>query len=191
MTLKNPSLVAQYFHVIISAFFTCFFKTLSKEPGIFGIVTSHFGVVESTTRIMLHLHGFAWLAGNFGTTNLAYRLTSDPAFKDRVLTYIRLIVKETVDISLGQQFISETPRTAVFTMLDDMSLAQFQEALDTDSNNVAARVQMHTHTNTCTKYQRKGIRSRLNIVLTVQSEGMATDIKDTQQIHNTQRPSLF
>lgn len=30
MTLKNPSLVAQYFHVVVSAFFTCFFKTLSK-----------------------------------------------------------------------------------------------------------------------------------------------------------------
>jgi hypothetical protein len=71
MTLKNPSLVAQYFHVIVSAFFTCFFKTLSKEPGIFGTVTSHFGVVESTTRMMLHLHGFAWLAGNFGAANLS------------------------------------------------------------------------------------------------------------------------
>lgn len=191
MTLKNPSLVAQYFHVIISAFFDCFFKTLSKEPGIFGTVTTHFGVVESTTRMMLHLHGFAWLAGNFGAANLSQRLTSDPAFKDRVLTYIRSIVRETVDVSLGQQFMSETPGAAVFTMPDNMSLAEFQEALDTDSNNVAARVQMHTHTNTCTKYQRKGIRSRSNIVPTVQSEGMATDIEDTQQIHNTQRPLLF
>ena len=71
LTLKNPSLVAQYFHVIVSAFFSCFFKTLSKEPGIFGTVTSHFGVVESTTRMMLHLHGFAWLAGNFGAANLS------------------------------------------------------------------------------------------------------------------------
>jgi hypothetical protein len=191
MTLKNPSLVAQYFHAIVSAFFNCFFKTLSKEPGIFGTVTSHFGVVESTTRMMLHLHGFAWLAGNFGAANLSQRLTSDPAFKDRVLTYIRSIVKETVDVSLGQQFASETPGTAVFTMPDDMSLAEFQEALDTDSNNVAARVQMHTHSNTCTKYQRKGIKSRSNIVPTVQSEGMATDIEDTWLIHNTQRPSLF
>jgi hypothetical protein len=70
MTLKNPSLVAQYFHVIVTAFFDSFFKTLSKEPGIFGTVTSHFGVVESTTRMMLHLHGFAWLAGNFGAQAL-------------------------------------------------------------------------------------------------------------------------
>ncbi|RDL37298.1 uncharacterized protein BP5553_04731 [Venustampulla echinocandica] len=36
-------------------------------------------------------------------------------------------------VSLGQQFASETPGTAIFTMPDDMSLAQFQEALNTDS----------------------------------------------------------
>ena len=90
MTLKNPSLVAQYFHVIVSAFFNCFFKTLPKEPGIFGTVTSHFGVVESTTRMMTHLHGFAWLAG-FGAAKLFQRLMSDFAFKDRVITYIRSI----------------------------------------------------------------------------------------------------
>jgi hypothetical protein len=36
LTLKNPSLVAQYFYTIITAFFDCFFKCLSREAGIFG-----------------------------------------------------------------------------------------------------------------------------------------------------------
>lgn len=73
LTIKNPSLVAQFFHVVIISFFAYFFKMLSREPGIFGTVSSHFGIVESTTRIMLHLHGFAWLAGNIGaaTSNRA------------------------------------------------------------------------------------------------------------------------
>jgi hypothetical protein len=189
LTLKNPSLVAQYFHVIVSAFFSCFFKTLSKEPGIFGTVTSHFGVVESTTRMMLHLHGFAWLAGNFGAANLSQRLTSDPKFKDQIISYIRSIVRETVDSSLGQQFLSETPGSSVFSMPDDMTLAEFQGALDIDSNNVAARVQLHTHTGSCTKYQKNGARShsKPNAVPTVQVEGMATDAEDAQQ-HARQRP---
>jgi hypothetical protein len=69
LTIKNPSLVAQFFHVVITSFFACFFKTLSREPGIFGIVSSYFGVVESTTRMILHLYGFAWLAGNIGAAN--------------------------------------------------------------------------------------------------------------------------
>jgi hypothetical protein len=72
-----------------------------------------------------------------------------------LISYIRSIVRETVDLSLGQQFQSETPGTSVFTTLEDMTAAEFQEALDIDSNNVAARVQMHTHSKTCTKYQTK------------------------------------
>ena len=42
-----------------------------------------------------------------------------------------------------------------------MTAAEFQEALDIDSNNVAARVQMHTHSKTCTKYQNKHPRLRV------------------------------
>ncbi|KAH9203840.1 hypothetical protein DL95DRAFT_377440, partial [Leptodontidium sp. 2 PMI_412] len=153
LTIKNPSLVAQFFHVVVTSFFTCFFKTLSREPGIFGTVGSHFGIVESTTRMMLHLHGFARLAGNFGAANLHQRLLSDPEFKDRILSYIRSIIRETVDLTLGQHFISETPGSSVFTIPDDMTPSEFQEALDFDSNNVAAQNQMHTHGKTCTKYQ--------------------------------------
>ena len=59
LIIKNLSLVAQFFHIVIFSFFACFFKMLSREPGIFGTVTSHFGIVELMTQIMLHLHGFA------------------------------------------------------------------------------------------------------------------------------------
>ena len=195
LTIKNPSLVAQFFHVVITSFFACFFKTLSKEPGIFGTVSSHFGIVESTTRMMLHLHGFAWLAGGIGAANLHQRLKSDPDFKDRILTYIRSIIRETVDLTLGQQFQSETPGSSRFPMPEDMTPAEFQEALDIDSNNVAARVQMHTHGKTCTKYQKKHPRSctRANPVPIVQSEGMATDADESLQRPDTQRqpPSQY
>ena len=182
LTIKNPSLVAQFFHVVVTSFFTCFFRTLSREPGIFGTVASHFGIVESTTRMMLHLHGFAWLAGNFGAANLHQRLLSEPEFKDRILSYIRSIIRETVDLTLGQQFISEAPGTSVFTIPDDMTPSEFQEALDIDSNNVAAQNQMHTHSKTCTKYQdtRRPL-IRADPVPIVQCEGMATDIGESSQ----------
>ncbi|KAH7308319.1 hypothetical protein BKA65DRAFT_415158, partial [Rhexocercosporidium sp. MPI-PUGE-AT-0058] len=77
-----------YFHAIITAFFECFFKCLSREVGIFGITSSYFGVVESITRMILHLHGFAWLSGNFSTINLSQRLRTDIPFRDRLITYI-------------------------------------------------------------------------------------------------------
>lgn len=162
LTLKNPSLVAQYFHAIITAFFGCFFKCLSKEAGIFGTISSYFGVVESTTRMMLHLHGFAWISGNFGAANLSQRLAFDSEFRDRVITYIQSIVKETVDLTFGQQFAaSEPPGSATFSMPENMTPEEFKDALSIDSNNVAAKVQMHVHSNTCTKYQRKDMKARL------------------------------
>jgi hypothetical protein len=192
LTIKNPSLVAQFFHVVVTSFFTCFFKTLSREPGILGTVTSHFGVVESTTRMMLHLHGFAWLAGNFGAANFYQRLKSDPEFKSRVLTYIRSIIRETVDLTLGQQFQSEAPGSSGFTIPEEMTPAEFQDALDIDSNNVVARVQMHIHSKTCTKYQKKIARSRTraNPIPIVQSEGMATDTDDTTRHSDISRQPL-
>jgi len=140
LTIKNPSLVAQFFHVVITSFFTCFFKTLSREPGIFGTVSSHFRVVESTTRMILYLYRFVWLAGGISTTNLYQRLKLDLDFKDRIFTYIRSIVKETVDLTLSQQFQSETLGSSCFPIPEDMTPAEFQEALDIDSNNVAAWV---------------------------------------------------
>ena len=183
LTIKNPSLVAQFFHVVITSFFSCFFKTLSKEPGIFGTVDSHFGIVESTTRMMLHLHGFAWLAGNIGAASFHQRLKSDAGFKDRVLTYIRSIVRETVDLTLGQQFQSETPGSSCFPMPEDMTLTEFQDALEIDSNNIAAQFQMHTHSKTCTKHQKNvpKSRTRANPVPIVQREGMATHAEETPQ----------
>ncbi len=162
LTLKNPSLVAQYFHTIITAFFDCFFKYLSREAGIFGTISSYFGVVESTTRMMLHLHGFAWLSGNFGAANLSQRLLSDSHFKDRLITYIQSIIKETVDLTLGQRFATkEPPGSATFNMPENMTPDEFEDALSIDSNNVAAKVQMHVHSQTCTKYQRKSMKARL------------------------------
>ncbi|KFZ18957.1 hypothetical protein V502_03896, partial [Pseudogymnoascus sp. VKM F-4520 (FW-2644)] len=195
LTIKNPSLVAQFFHVVITSFFACFFKTLSREPGIFGTVSSHSRIVELTTRMMLHLHGFAWLTSNIGAANFYQRLKSDADFKDRVLTYIRSIVRETVDLTLGQQFQSETSGSSRFPVLEDMTAVEFQEALDVDLNNVATWVQMHTHSKTCTKYQKKfpQTRASANPVPIVQSEGMATDADESLQRSDTQRqlPSQF
>jgi hypothetical protein len=148
-------LVAQYFHTIVNAFFDCFFKSLAKGAGIFGTVSSHFGVVESTTRMMMHLHRFAWLTGNFGAANLSKRLVADPDFKDRIIGYIQSIVRETVDLTDGQRYgRALAPGSVVFDMPPGMTPTEFQSALDKDSNDITARVQMHKHSVTCTKYKR-------------------------------------
>ncbi|KAL5350944.1 hypothetical protein ACLOAV_004517 [Pseudogymnoascus australis] len=49
----------------------------------------------------------------------------------------------------------------------ELTPTEFQEALYIDSNNVAARVQMHIHGKTCTKYQKKHAQSPALAVLQV------------------------
>lgn len=139
LTLKNPSLVAQYFHTIVTALFDCLFKTLSKDLGIFGSTSSHFGVVESTTRMMLHLHGFAWLSGNFGAANFAQRLIADPSFKDRLITYIQSIVRETVDLTLGQRFVPRGPPGSAAS-----SVCKQVQSRDLIRDPLQSRCQFHT-----------------------------------------------
>ena len=97
-----------------------------------------------------------------------------------------------MDLTSGQQFQSETPGSSGFSIPGDMTPAEFQEALDIDSNKVAARVQMHTHSKTCTKYQKKHPRSRTraNPVPIVQSEGMATDAVESLQCSDNHRLAL-
>jgi hypothetical protein len=42
-----------------------------------------------------------------------------------------------------------------------MTPEEFKDALNVDSNNVAAKVQMHVHSHISTKYQRKDMKARL------------------------------
>ena len=71
LMLKNLSLVAQYFYIIIIiVFFNCFFKTLLKVVGIFNTISSYFKVVKSIIWIMIYLYKFAQILKNFNTANL-------------------------------------------------------------------------------------------------------------------------
>jgi hypothetical protein len=73
-----------------------------------------------------------------------------------------------------------------------MTPSEFQEALDIDSNNVAAQNPMHTHGKTCTKYQNtRRPRIRADPVPIVQCEGMATDTGEVLQRLGVPRRSLL
>ena len=84
------------------------------------------GKGDVRTRRGKIFNGASTYDGRCGAANLSQRLASDAEFKGRILSYIRSIVRETVDISLGQQFQPETPGSSVFSMPDDMTLAEFQ-----------------------------------------------------------------
>jgi hypothetical protein len=103
--------------------------------------------------MILYLYGFAWLSKNFGAINLSQRLVSDSQFKDRLITYIESIIKETVDLILGQRFTAaEPPSSVTFSIPDSMTPEEFENTLSIDSNNITIKVQMYVHSHICTKY---------------------------------------
>ena len=61
---SNLVAVAQFFHHICKALFDRLLCSNTGELGIFGQISNHFGVVETNSCGMLHLHALIWVTGN-------------------------------------------------------------------------------------------------------------------------------
>src|SRR5467141_2015715 len=107
--IGNPTIVAQYFHFVIESFFKKLVCTDSGEVGILGEISNHFGVVESNSRHMLHLHGFLWVTGNMDFLKLQERVLADLDFRNRLCDYMKTIICEVVDESAATQYRAENP----------------------------------------------------------------------------------
>ncbi|RFU24294.1 Nucleoside-triphosphate phosphatase, partial [Scytalidium lignicola] len=96
------------------------------------------------------------------------------------------LVKEIVDLTFSQRFAaSEPPSLATFNMPDNMTPEAFKNALNIDFNNVTVKVQMHVHSYTCTKYQRKDMKAHLE---TQQKENEQYKLIDIQPTPPVQQP---
>jgi Helitron helicase-like domain at N-terminus len=70
--IMNPAAIAVFFDSVCSAVLQALICPPEGE-GIFGEVSTYFGVVESNGRGMLHMHSLIWLAGNLDFLNLGCR----------------------------------------------------------------------------------------------------------------------
>ena len=154
--IGNPTIVAQYFHFVLDSFFKKLLCTDSGEVGILGEISNHFGVVESNSRHMLHLHGFLWVTGNMDFLKLQQRVLADEDFRNRLSTYMKATICEVVDEPAATQYRRANPDIDDF--IDDPAdpTDVFMDKMEDDSNYIASRCQIHNHTFTCFKYgQRK------------------------------------
>jgi helitron helicase-like protein len=154
--IGNPTIVAQYFHFVLDSFFKKLLCTDSGEVGILGEISNHFGVVESNSRHMLHLHGFLWVTGNMDFLKLQERVLADDEFRNRLSTYMKATICEVVDEPAATQYRAANPDIDDF--IDDPAdpTEVFMDKMEDDSNYIASRCQIHNHTFTCFKYgQRK------------------------------------
>ena len=154
---SNPVAVAEFFHHICKAVLEGLLATASKQTGILGDVSNHFGVVETNGRGMLPLHALVWLRGNTAFTTLRDRLREDSNFADRMIRYLDSVIMHGIHVSAAADVgvnLPNVPPSSKEQETDDEFLAR----LDQDSNVVASTKQRHSknHMATCFKYSRRG-----------------------------------
>lgn len=95
----NPAAIAIFFHKVCTAVFKGLICPDNGEAGIFGPISTYFGVVETNGRGMLHLHCLVWLMGNLDFFNLREKLLHDPDFAFKMVQYLDSIISESIDSS--------------------------------------------------------------------------------------------
>ena len=151
----NPALVAEYFHIVVDAFFKKLLRSDQDELGILGSISNHFGVVESNTRLMHHLHGFAWLTGNLDFDTLGERVLASQPFRNRMAAYMQTVVTEMIDLNSAKLYQEENPVTERFVDPPQDPMATYNIRQPADDNFIASKCQMHSHNATCYKYGTK------------------------------------
>ena len=56
MAMMNLMVVAQFFEATCTGIFKCLFAAGSIKGGLLGLVSTYFGIVNTNSRRMLHLH---------------------------------------------------------------------------------------------------------------------------------------
>lgn len=100
--MKDPGVIADFFNNIVQTLFSSLIRVESEKPGIFGKTVAHFGAVESTKRMMLHLHAVFWLGGNPDLPGLAKKMLENSEYRTQVLLYVDNIIRCTVDPAIGK-----------------------------------------------------------------------------------------
>jgi hypothetical protein len=154
---SNPVAVAQFFHHTCKGVFDGILDSNSGRIGILGPVASHFGVVETNGRGMLHLHALVWLSGNLGFTTLRDRVLQNKPFASRMIRYSESIIVHSIDLDLenGSGEPAYIPPPSKRAESDDAKLS-------IDSSAIACKKQVHSsnHNATCFKYGQKGQGSK-------------------------------
>jgi hypothetical protein len=93
----NPAAVAVFFHKVCTGILEALISPGEGQIGIFGEVSTYFGVVETNGRGMLHLHCLVWLAGNLDFFDLRGKMLNDPEFARQMIDYLESIISERID----------------------------------------------------------------------------------------------
>src|SRR5271170_2755667 len=153
----NPAAIAVFFHKVCTGVLEALISPGEGEMGIFGEVSTYFGVVETNGRGMLHLHCLVWLTGNLDFFNLREKMLNDPGFAHQMIDYLESTILERIDPCE----CDDRPDKISLPSTQDFNTDQeYVDALRSYGNAIASKRQMHSknHNSTCFKYAKKGAR---------------------------------
>jgi hypothetical protein len=155
--IMNPAAIAVFFHKVCTGILEALISPGEGEIGIFGEVSTYFGVVETNGRGMLHLHCLVWLVGNLNFFDLRGKMLNDPEFARQMIDYLESIISERIDAYESD----DRPNPISVPSDQDFEIDQaYVDALRRYGNAVASKRQIHSenHNSTCFKYSKKGAR---------------------------------
>ncbi len=146
----NPIARTRFFETTCRDIFEYSLAAGSKNGGLFSLISTYFGTVETNDQRILHFLCLVWLHSAFYITQLRERLQADFKYIPCVVEFIDRIIR-----------CSIIPEDKVYAPQSNTLLASFNESdssfvlkLDIDSNAFMRKCQMYlsTHNATCYKY---------------------------------------
>jgi hypothetical protein len=135
---SNPVAVAQFFHYTCKAILDGLLRSKCGGVGIFGDISNYFGVVETNSRGMLHLHTLIWVRGNLRFTTLREQVLNDSDFAARMIRYLETIIVQSIDETEPDHHEGDSPNI-LCSSSDAKSDQHFLQALASDANCVARK----------------------------------------------------
>lgn len=90
--IMNLVAVAQFFKAICTGIFKCLLAAESTNGRLLRPVLTYFGMVETNSRGMLHLHYLVWLREAFYLAELRSRLLSNLQYTVDIVNFIDTII---------------------------------------------------------------------------------------------------
>ena len=166
LVAKNPVVAARFFDIYLKAFIS---TVLGYDPtgkdltgGALGLVKAHYGCVEAQGRGTLHCHMLVWLEGALNPNEIHDRVVKngDTEWGKKLIRFlddaISNVIPDDPDPELEIPSSIHHPCTVRGVDLNEPDLNLRLKSRLKDIHLLAKECQIHSHTKTCYKHQKKG-----------------------------------
>lgn len=112
--VSNPFAATEYFHIVVTAVFEYLLGVkvtshqVSSQPGVLGLITAYYAMIEAQGRSNLHTHSLHWLANTPDCVTLLERY-KDENFLSNMNAYVRETIHAHVEGLSEQRGLAPAP----------------------------------------------------------------------------------